>query len=351
MVQSGNKVKLVVVVGTRPQIIKYSAIHEHLKEYFDSVLIDTSQHYDRNMRDVFFDSLQIDPADYTLDVCIDGAVDQFAHMLTQIERILKKEKPDIVLTFGDTNSTLAATMASSFQNISIAHVEAGLRSRNKSMPEERNRIVVDHLSSILYAPSKEAMVNLQEEGLAERARLVGDIMVDSLQRTLSILKGEIHSEKSYALATIHRNYNTDDREKLRGILRYINSSPYKVVFPVHPRIKQIIVDGDYSNIEFTEPFGHLEFVQLLSGCSLVITDSGGIQKEAYMLRRPCLTLRSETEWPETLVGGWNVLVDNADKLEVMELKQPDNSMYNKNIYGNYGVAKSIVLDMQNSFSR
>lgn len=349
------KPKIVVIVGARPQFIKLSALSAKLSEYFDEVIIHTGQHYDDSMSSIFFDELNIQKPKYNLGIGSGRQGLQTAKMLESIEEILIKETPVAVVVFGDTNSTLAGALAASKLGISIIHIEAGLRSFNREMPEEINRVVTDHVSDLLLAPTKLAMTNLKTEGLISKSVLSGDIMVDStfynqkkaLERSEIINQmGLVSSE--YYLATLHRPYNVDDPEKLNQLLNEFNLLNKTVVFPIHPRTKNVISQNGIkigSNIKIIEPQGFLDFLCLLSHCNKIITDSGGIQKEAYILKKPCITLRTETEWVETVEAGWNYLLSDFKNIhQRIEGFNPDEKHIQ--IYGE-NVAEKMISEIRN----
>ncbi len=313
--------KIVSVVGARPQFIKLSPLSKVLREEFNEIIMHTGQHFDSNMSKVFFDELNIPHPDYNLGVGSGTHGQQTAQMLLKLEECLINERPDLVVVFGDTNSTLAGVLASTKLNIETVHIEAGLRSFNREMPEELNRIASDHLSDYLFAPTETAITNLKKEGLSEKAFFTGDIMVDSVLSNvgLAIKKSDIISRLAlrpyeYYLVTLHRPYNVDDQGSLKNILLELGKLGAKVVFPVHPRTREIIQRNSLQvseNIKLIDPQGYLDFLNLQNYSAKIITDSGGIQKEAYILNKPCVTLRSETEWVETVESGWNLLIKDA----------------------------------------
>ncbi|RNC83336.1 MAG: UDP-N-acetylglucosamine 2-epimerase (non-hydrolyzing) [Balneola sp.] len=313
--------KIISIVGARPQFVKLSPLSKILREDFNEIIIHTGQHFDENMSKVFFEELDIPLPDYNLGVGSGNHGWQTAQMLIEIEEVLIKERPDLVIIFGDTNSTLAGILASSKLNIDTVHIEAGLRSYNMEMPEEQNRIVSDHLSNHLFAPSKTAVANLKKEGLYEKAYLTGDIMVDSVLNNVELAKEKSKvvydlelTPDEYYLVTLHRPYNVDDPDSLKNILSELGKLGHKVIFPVHPRTRKIIEKNKLSianNIRLINPQGYLDFINLQKNSLKIITDSGGIQKEAYILNKPCITLRSETEWLETVESGWNLLITDA----------------------------------------
>jgi UDP-GlcNAc3NAcA epimerase len=310
--------KIVSIVGARPQFVKAAAVSRKLREHHTEVLVHTGQHYDYEMSGIFFDGLEIPAPDVNLGVGSGAHGAQTGAMLKAIEDVLIAERPDWLLVYGDTNSTLAGAMAASKMSIPVAHVEAGLRSFNRRMPEEVNRVVADHLSNLLLCPSDTAARNLAAEGISRDVHVVGDVMLDVLnwatERTLSKPPHVLHRlglTTPFVLATVHRSENTDDRARLVQILRALDALDEPVVFPVHPRTVQAIEESNWRpkpHIQLIDPVGYLDMVTLTGSARLVLTDSGGLQKEAYWLGVPCLTLRDETEWVETVNAGWNVLV-------------------------------------------
>ena len=282
----------------------------------------TGQHYDYAMSELIFNDLGLRKPDIHLGIGSGSHASQTGAMMKALETAMIDTKPDNVIVFGDTNSTLAGALAASKLNIPVVHIEAGLRSYNKKMPEEINRIVTDHVSSLLFAPTQTAVNILENEGLKEITYLTGDIMVDTLKTNLQIAleKSSVHAHlnpemKEFNILTLHRNYNVDEPEILLNILNQLENLDELIIFPVHPRTRKILNGTNFreKNILLTEPFGYLDFITLEYHCKRIITDSGGIQKEAYILKRPCITLRTETEWVETVQEGWNLLVNPADK--------------------------------------
>lgn len=307
--------KIVSVVGARPQFVKLFPITRAIPTGVTHQIIHTGQHYDESMSQVFFDELQIPRPVINLDVGSGTHAQQTAAMMIGLEKSFLETKPDIVLVYGDTNSTIAASLVASKMNIAVAHLEAGLRSFNRSMPEELNRITTDHLSSLLLAPSETAMKNLSREGLAHISTNIGDVMVDSTLLAKSLIK-DFNSEFSltetdYIFCTIHRAENTDDPDLLSQILTNISKSPIQIIFAAHPRVLEKCrvaqIDLVKLGIKVISPQSYLSTIKLVSGASGVVTDSGGLQKEAYLLGIPTLTIRSQTEWTETLAGDWNYL--------------------------------------------
>lgn len=314
--------KCITIIGARPQFIKAAPVSSALAGAgVSEVLVHTGQHYDADMSEVFFKELQIPAPAHNLGLggATHGAMT--GRMLEAIEKILIEDRPDWVLVYGDTNSTLAGALAASKLHIPLCHVEAGLRSWNRRMPEEVNRVLTDHVSTRLFCPSRPAVDNLRREGITEGVEMVGDVMADASQLAQQVIGGREEGfldradpsvlERDYALLTLHRAENTDDAGRIRALVEQLNSLEMTVVFPLHPRTRNalhregLLLSG---NILTLEPVGYLEMAALLGGARLVLTDSGGLQKEAYWSKTPCVTLRTETEWVETVEAGWNILV-------------------------------------------
>lgn len=324
--------KLATIIGARPQFIKAAVISRLIKNYpgINEVLIHTGQHYDWNMSEVFFEELEIPKPQYNLGVGSGSHGEQTGKMLQHIESVLLKEKPDYLLVYGDTNSTVAGALAAAKLHIPIAHVEAGLRSFNRNMPEEINRIATDHISDLLFAPTQNAMNLLEKEGLKNRSVLSGDIMYDSLlfykERALQQKFDGPFDNHEFYLATVHRPENTDDPIRLQAIFTAFSTLDKPVLLPLHPRMRNLLGKIKYSeNIKIIDPVGYLSLIQLLSKASKVLTDSGGLQKEAFFMSVPCITLRDETEWIETLEDGWNLIVGaHTEKIiEAAKLAKPE----------------------------
>ncbi|MCB5224667.1 MAG: UDP-N-acetylglucosamine 2-epimerase (non-hydrolyzing) [Candidatus Cloacimonadaceae bacterium] len=315
--------KIAQIVGARPQFVKLAPLSRLVRARHTEVIIHSGQHYDIQMNDVFFRDMQIPAPDHDLRIGSGGQGVQTGEILAALEPILREEMPDWVIIYGDTNTTLAGALAASKMGLKTAHVEAGLRSFNRAMPEEINRVVADHVSDLLLCPTPAAMENARREGLAEKTRLVGDIMTDALKLGLEIAQGSSDALEELALQpgdfyllTLHRPYNVDDPQSLNHILTGLDGMGKTVVFPVHPRTRNVLAELQidvFKNIRFVEPLSYLDFLGLMGAAKMVLTDSGGIQKEAYILGKPCVTLRSETEWIETVESGWNLLlpVDSA----------------------------------------
>lgn len=319
--------KVVSIVGARPQFIKAAPVSQELRRAgYREVLIHTGQHYDYELSQVFFEELDIPTPDRNLEVGSASHGVQTARILEGIEDVLVGETPDVVLIYGDTNSTLAAALAACKLGVPIAHVEAGLRSFNRSMPEEHNRVLADHCADILFCPTETAMTNLRREGIGRGAHLVGDTMYDMLRQSLGAalerpIRGRLGLEdNAYLLATIHRPGNTDRPEHLRAIATAFERIELPVILPLHPRTRGRIDESDVfggwpPNVTVIDPVGYLDMLALQAGARMILTDSGGIQKEALLLKTPCITMRPETEWVETVACGWNVVTDaDADRI-------------------------------------
>lgn len=330
--------KIASIIGARPQFVKAAAVSRELRKKHQEILVHTGQHYDYEMSGIFFDGLEIPPPDINLSVGSGSHGTQTGAMLKAIEDVLLAERPDCLLIYGDTNSTLAGALAASKLFVPVAHIEAGLRSFNRRMPEEINRVVADHLSSLLLCPSDTAIINLANEGVTLNVHLVGDVMLDVLNwarrriesQPTGILARLGLTKGSYLLATLHRGENTDDPARLAQILTAFNSVKEPVVFPIHPRARKVIDNAGHRfgrHIQVIDPVGYLDMVTLSGSARLILTDSGGLQKEAYWLGVPCVTLRDETEWVETAEAGWNTVVgpDSARILEAVRSFAPAGS--------------------------
>ncbi len=326
--------KIVSVVGARPQFIKYSPLSRRLRKEHRDILVHTGQHYDENMNQIFFDELAIPEPDYNLGVGSGTHAFQTGEMLKGIENILLKEKPDMAMVYGDTNSTLAGALAAAKLHIRVAHVEAGLRLYDKTIPEEINRALTDHCSDLLFCPTPSSVDNLRKENLVNGVYLTGDVMVDALVLNRDIAeRSKILDEigvknKQYLFVTVHRQGNTDVEKNLSdiaGALIRLGGSGETVVFSVHPRTRKMLekfglFDRLQEKIRLIEPVGYLESLKLLSHAKRVLTDSGGVQKEAYILETPCVTLMADSPWMETVNDGWNVLA-GTDPENVFNLGQ------------------------------
>lgn len=351
--------KIVTIIGARPQFIKSAVVSREIRKKHIEVLVHTGQHYNANMSNVFFKELALDQPDYNLAVGSASHGRQTGEMLAGIEDVLYKENPKWVLVYGDTNSTLAGALAAAKLNIKIAHVEAGLRSFNRKMPEEINRIVTDHISDALFTPSQTAMDNLRSEGIITGLHLVGDVMYDAL--LWAIENNPINAEalltqynlksKNFLLLTVHRADNTDNLNKLAAILEAAKQIKQPIIWPIHPRTKKQIQEYQLKpadNIHMIEPIGYFEMLILQSQARYVLTDSGGMQKESYWLNTPCITLRDETEWVETVQVGWNILTGANPQaiLEAVQHWEPET--IHPPIYGDGTAAQKINQILSNA---
>jgi UDP-N-acetylglucosamine 2-epimerase len=389
--------KIVTIVGARPQFIKAGAISRAIKEFngrsqsrlyekrrIQEILVHTGQHYDYLMDKVFFKELELPKPDYHLGVGSGSHAKQTGMMLEHIEVVLKKEKPKVVVVYGDTNSTLAGALAAAKLKIPVAHVEAGLRSYNQNMPEEINRLVTDHLSTLLFCPTTQSVRNLLKEGIKDGETQVvikvGDVMYDSIlyyskmaERKSSILKdlglltpnseraiheSPLHRTPDYYLATLHRAENTDDPKKLKSIFGALNEIGEKtpVILPLHPRTKKMMkvyrLFSKFKNIKFIEPVSYLDMLQLEKNAKAILTDSGGVQKESYWFGVPCFTLREETEWVETIESGWNVLAGtNAKRIVggVGHLEERRKYPKGRKIYGDGKASQKVIKILMGHF--
>ena len=321
-----SNIKIVSIVGARPQFIKTALLSWEIRKYFQEIVVHTGQHYDLNMSDIFYKDLNLPKVDYNLGVGSGAHGEQTGQMLEKIEKVLLKEKPNMVLIYGDTNSTIAGSLAAAKLHIPVAHVEAGLRSYNRQMPEEINRVVSDHICDLNFCPTKNAAVILKKEGIKKNVFLVGDVMADlqlKLQKTN--LKSKTLNElkikpKTYLLATLHRAENTDDVVRLKNIFQAFHDISETIIFPIHPRTKKYLKIykmekwvSAMTNLKMIDPVSYTENIALLNSAKMVLTDSGGVQKEAYLAKVPCVTLRDETEWVETIKAGWNKLTGAEPK--------------------------------------
>lgn len=357
--------KIVTIIGARPQFIKAAVISRELQLNHDieEIIVHTGQHFDANMSDVFFEQMSIPKPHYNLDIASLSHGAMTGRMLEKIEEVLLTENPDWVLVYGDTNSTIAGALAAAKLHIRVAHVEAGLRSFNMRMPEEQNRILTDKLSKILFCPTETAKQNLLSEGYADDASylpVVGDVMFDAAKfyakRSLKPAELPSHvTSGNFVLGTIHRAENTNDLSRLNSLVESLNKihQSETVIVPLHPRTKAILESNNLA-VDFTilEPVGYLEMVYLLQHCSVVVSDSGGVQKEAYFFEKPCLVTRDETEWVELVQHGSNHLVGVDEKkilsaYEIAKLNQVD---YSVPFYGNGNCAKDIINYLVNDES-
>lgn len=351
--------KIITIIGTRPQFIKAAPISKKLDGIFDEVIVNTGQHYDYNMSEIFIAELGLKQPHYTLDIKGTSHGEVTGQIMIDIEKILIAEKPTAAIVFGDTNSTLAGALAASKLNIPIIHVEAGLRSYDKRAPEEINRIIVDRISTLLFCPHDHAKDNLNKEGIKDGVHVVGDVMFDAVQ-----MLGNINSDQkeSYAFVTIHRANNTDSKERLSTIFDalLLLTKDIKFICALHPRTKKKLQEYNLyekykDSITFIQPQGYKDNLNYIKNARLMITDSGGIQKEAYFLRTPCLTLRDETEWFELCDLGWNYLQPPIDKSAIVDSikriydkQKPEQTA--DHLYGNGKAAEKIVDILKEKFN-
>ena len=358
--------KVLSIVGARPQFIKAAPVSRMLRERHREVLVHTGQHYDAGMSAVFFEELAIPAPDVNLNIGSGIHGQQTGRMLMAIEEVMLAEQPDWVLVYGDTNSTLAGALAAVKLCLPVAHVEAGLRSFNRSMPEEHNRVLTDHCADLLFCPTQTAVDLLAREGLTRGVHRVGDVMVDALwghaelaRERSTILQAMHLTPKGYLLATVHRPYNTDVPENLRNILDAFADicrlSGQPLVLPLHPRTRKVLDELDLrppAAVRVIDPVGYLDMLALEQSARLILTDSGGIQKEAYCLAVPCITLRPETEWIETVETGWNVVV-HADRMAIVRaaVERSWPSTEPPPVFGDGHAAERIVALLETSHDR
>jgi UDP-N-acetylglucosamine 2-epimerase len=362
-----SKIKVTTIVGARPQFVKAATVSRAIathninstKPVIEETIIHTGQHYDEGMSSIFFRELNIPVPAYNLGIGSGSHGLQTGKMLMAIEEILIKNRPDLVLVYGDTNSTLAGALAAAKLKLSVAHIEAGLRSFIQWMPEEINRVLTDKISRFLLCPSHTAVYNLQNEGITTGVSYVGDVMYDALKYVLSgavqnsgIIERLGLKEKNYLLVTVHRAENTDDPYRLKNIMAALDQIDETIIMPVHPRTKKQLNKVSYtpkSHIILTEPYGYIDMISLAKSARMLLTDSGGMQKEAYWLKVPCMTLRFETEWMETVEAGWNVLAgSNTERiLEVYTNFSLRGNVpkYHPNIYGDGNAAANCIREL------
>ncbi len=310
--------KILSIVGARPEFVQAALLSEAIRRQHTEILVHTGQHYDYMMNDVFFRDLELRAPDYNLDVGSGSHARQTGEIMIRSEEVLLREKPDWVIVRGDTNSTLGAALAATKLQIPVAHIEAGMRSFNRAMPEEINRVLADRLADLLFCATETAVRNLAQEGIVSGVHCVGDVMYDAALRFAPIAAAQSRVleqlqlvPQKYLLVTAHRSANTDNRENLRRICSALDQLREPVIFPVHPRTRAALKEAQIEtrpHIRLIEPVGYLDMLNLEKHARRILTDSGGVQREAYYLGVPCVTLRDETEWVETIDDGWNVLV-------------------------------------------
>jgi UDP-GlcNAc3NAcA epimerase len=346
--------KILTIVGARPQFIKAGAVSREIQQSdnLKEIIVHTGQHYDNNMSDIFFEEMHIPKPDYYLGIGGKSHGAMTGEMIMKLEEIMLKEKPDVVLVYGDTNSTLAGAIAASKLHIPIAHVEAGLRSFNMKMPEEINRILTDRVSKWLFCPTDKAVENLKEEGFDRFDCEViksGDVMQDAalFYKKYAKKPKNLDIKNEFILSTVHRAENTDNVTRLKNIFEALDeiAKEIQVILPLHPRTKKILKQNNinFENINIIEPVGYLEMIWLLDKSKMVITDSGGLQKEAFFFKKPCITLRDETEWVELIENNFNVLVGNDKNKIIKAFKNHKfNDDFNLNLYGNGAASKNVI---------
>lgn len=350
--------RVVSIVGVRPQFVKASTVSRALAAAgIEEAIVHSGQHYDANMSQVFFDELGLAPPTLHLGVGSDSNARQIGRMLPLIEEALAELAPDVVVVYGDTNTTLAGAIAANTVHLPLAHVESGLRSFNRSMPEELNRVLTDHCADLLFCPTQTAVANLRTEGVTHGVHLVGDVMYDELLRNVPrarersrILQQLSLEAEAYYLATVHRAQSTDDPATLASLVEGLSSLDAPVVFPVHPRTRARLAGAPAlearlasADVRLIDPVGYLDMIMLEHGARAILTDSGGVQKEAYFLRRPCITLREETEWTETVSAGWNVLVgSDPDAIVAAARTPPTGSDDDQGLFGGGDSARKIA---------
>lgn len=361
--------KIATVLGARPQFIKAALLSKELRKNHHEIIIHTGQHYDAEMSDIFFEEMKIPKPDYNLGIGSDTHAVQTAKIMMALEKVLISENPDLVLVYGDTNSTLAAALTASKLNIPIAHVEAGPRMFDKTVPEEVNRIVTDHVSTLLFAPTSRSIENLNKECLFEGVYLTGDVMLDNYnyfirkaQKKSKILEKLNLNDNKYILATLHRARNTEVKKNLEMIINSLLtiSKEETIVFPLHPRTEKFLRKCrmfdkiiNIPNVYVIKPVGYFDMLVLTKNAGKIVTDSGGLQKEAYFAQVPCITLDSSTGWPETVEEGWNIIFKDAKKnfSEVTDIinaiKFSNPPMTHKNVFGNGNASKKICKMLEN----
>jgi UDP-GlcNAc3NAcA epimerase len=340
--------KVLTVVGARPQFIKAAPVSRVLRRTHEEVLVHTGQHYDDNMSELFFRDLHLPEPDINLGVGSGPHGAQTGSMMAGLEKIALDVQPDWVLVYGDTNSTLAGSLVAAKLHVRLAHVEAGLRSFDRRMPEEVNRVVADHVSDLLLCPTQVAVANLAREGIDRGVHQVGDVMYDAFlfnveaANTQSRAMEKLGLERGgFALVTVHRAENTDDAERLHGIIRGLQDSGQDIVLPMHPRMRSRLSEALPPRIRVVEPVGYIDMLALEAAAAVIATDSGGVQKEAYFLGTPCVTLRDSTEWTETVDTGWNILV-GADSKRIAEAMRTFRPTANRpNLFGDGHAAEKI----------
>lgn len=352
MIEFSRFMKTIHVVGARPQFVKAAMVSRAFGDQGEEYFLHTGQHYSENMSQLFFVELNLPKPDINLGIGGGSHAEQTSGMLLGIDRYLEQVQPDWVIVYGDTNSTLAGALAAAKREIPIAHVEAGLRSFNRSMPEEINRVISDHLSALLFCPTDQAVDNLKKEGINKGVHQVGDVMADALfvfveiaKQKSAILESLDLKPGGYGLVTVHRSGNVDDREKLGQIMAGLAQIDLPLVFPMHPRTQKMMAEFGLdvpANLRVIEPVGYLDMLMLEANADCILTDSGGIQKEAYLLGVRCITLRDETEWVETVTAGWNCLTGANSSAIKAQFDDFHPNIERPQIYGDGHAADKII---------
>lgn len=347
--------KIIAIIGARPQFIKHFSFEKACKGKLDLITIHTGQHYDSNMSEIFFDQLNMNKPNYMLNVGSSNHGVQTAKMMIDIEKIIVDEKPNGMVVYGDTNSTLAGALIAAKLNIPIFHIEAGLRSYNKEMPEEINRVLTDHISTCLFTPSQISIQNLKKEGIVNGVYNVGDVMKDLLYfvKNNDLIGANVIKE-NYYYVTIHRPYNTNNKQRLSYVLDSLDSLDLIVILAIHPRTSNLMKTFNlkkeyYKNINFIEPQSYFDNLTYLNFTKALITDSGGMQKEAYWLKKKCITIRKETEWTETLENGNNTLLFD-DLSSIQDILNSELEFWNENLYGKGYSSDKIVNHIKNNLN-
>ena len=353
--------KVAIAAGTRPEFIQVEPIiRELVRRNIEYIFIHSGQHYDYDMDKIFFEEMDVPDPTHYLGIGSKLPGEQIGEMITKSESIFRKENPDILLVTGDTNTALGVALAANKSKIKVGHFEAGMRSFDRSMPEEINRVIIDNFSDILFSPTERGIRNLHDNGIHDNVFLVGDVMLDSISYYRNLIENKAKTledlsltQNPYLLLTLHREANTDNKDRLKNILDAMSSVPYPVIFPIHPRTKQRIQSFNISmpdNIHAISPAGYFEFLRLIYHSEKLLTDSGGAQKQAFFLSRPWITLRLDTEWGETTESGWNILVDdNKEKIvEAVSSFNPKGSP-DLSLFGNGTSSRKIIDTVISNF--
>jgi UDP-N-acetylglucosamine 2-epimerase len=355
-------VRIASVVGARPNFIKLAPVHKAVSKFADHTIVHTGQHYDYELSEIFFKEFRLPKPDYNLEVGSGKPTYQIGEMIKRLEKIFAKTRFDLVIVYGDTNSTFAGALSANRMGIRVAHVESGLRSFDRRMPEEINRVLTDHIGDYLFAPTRTSVNNLKQERVYGRIVYTGDVSVEMVKMAAgfaakSPILADLDLEpKSYILLTMHRAENTSSKASLVSVIRALERLPEtKIVFPIHPRTVKVLKDLDLlrrlrrcRNVKIIPPVGYVDFIRLMQGASKMMTDSGGAQKEAYLLSVPCITIRRNTEWVETVKAGWNVLTDTVTEKIVRAARDWEPRGQTRSIFGDGSASEKIGLFMKNN---